>query len=228
MFRHEQKYVLNYLQYNEIKNVVSTLMKPDENAGENGEYMIRSLYMDDMYNSAYEQKMDGVYKRKKYRIRTYNLKKDTINFECKHKSDAYIYKEAFPITEEEFNRIMDNDVTFLLKRKEQLAQEIFIDMRTKLLKPVVIVDYEREAYVYDAGTVRVTFDKNVRAAQPDSDFFDWNIPVYDVFMDGSIIMEIKFTGYIPEHIRKIFKVRNFTQTSASKYCMCVDRLNGMI
>ena len=32
----------------------------------------------------------------------------------------------------------------------------------------------------------------------------------------------------PERVRRIFATRNMTQTSASKFCMCVDRLNGVM
>ena len=38
----------------------------------NGGYLIRSLYFDDYWNSAYEEKESGVLMRKKYRIRIYN------------------------------------------------------------------------------------------------------------------------------------------------------------
>ena len=36
---------------------------------------------------------------------------------------------------------------------------------TNVMRPRVIVDYEREPWVYDTGTVRLTFDSNVRAAK---------------------------------------------------------------
>jgi hypothetical protein len=35
---------------------------------------------------------------------------------------------------------------------------------TRLLRPRVIVDYIREAYIYEPGNVRVTLDRGVRAA----------------------------------------------------------------
>lgn len=228
MFRHEQKYIINRGQYEEIRRVVKSLMESDPHAGENGEYMIRSLYFDDMYMSAYNEKMDGVYKRKKYRIRIYNCSDDVISLECKHKEGAYIYKEAFNLSKPEYKAVLNGDYDFLLKSSSCMAAEFFIDSRTKLLKPQVIVDYEREPYVFDAGTVRITFDKNVRACNAEDDIFSCDIPSYNVFSSDDVILEIKYTGYLPEHIRRIFKVRNFTQTSASKYCLCVDRLRGKV
>jgi len=228
MFRYEQKYLLNRYQYDEIRRILEAMTERDVHAGENGEYMIRSLYFDDMYRSAYNEKMDGVYRRKKYRVRIYNCSDNVIHLECKYKEGAYINKESFLLTKEEYDGLLKGDAGFLLKKDSPLAKELYVDIRTKLLKPCVIVDYEREPYVFDAGTVRITFDKNLRACYASDDIFSKDIPSYQVFRQDELILEIKFTGYLPERIRQIFKVRNFTQVSASKFCLCVDRINGII
>lgn len=224
MFRYEQKYEINLYQYEELRQVIGQMLSPDAHVDENGEYTIRSLYFDDMYHSAYEQKMDGVSGRKKYRIRIYNCSGERIHLECKHKEGSYIYKESCPLTMEEYQKLLNGECEFLLSKDSDMAKEFFLDYRTKLLRPEVIVDYEREPYVYDAGTVRITFDKHVRAAYPTQDLFDADIPSYHVYPQDTVILEIKFTDYLPEHIRKIFQVRNFTQTSASKYCLCDDTI----
>lgn len=223
-FRHEQKYEINSYQYEELRQVLGKLMEPDPHTGEDGQYMIRSLYFDDMYRSAYNEKLDGVYYRKKYRIRIYGCSDAVIHLECKRKEGAYILKESCKLTREEYDNILAGDCEFLLQKDSPMAKEFYLDMRTKLLKPEVIVDYEREPYIFDAGTVRITFDKNVRGCYPHHDLFDSEIPSYEIYPEDKMIVEIKFTGYLPERIRKIFKVRNFTQTSASKFCMCLDRI----
>lgn len=228
MFRYEQKYIINRYRYDELKSILKVMAQLDSHTGENGEYMIRSLYFDDMYNSAYNEKTDGIYNRKKYRVRIYDCKDDVIHMECKHKAGAYINKESFDLTKTEYEALIKGDAGFLLKKDNQLAKEMFVDMRTKLLKPRVIVDYEREPFVFDAGTVRITFDKNVRACSCDGDIFDRNLPSYNVLGENEMILEIKFTGYLPERIGQIFKVRDFTQVSASKFCMCVDKINNKI
>ncbi len=224
MFRHEQKYEINYYQYMELRQVLKELAEPDPHTDADGNYMIRSLYFEDMYRTAYHEKLDGVQRRKKYRIRIYGCSDAVIHLECKHKEGAYIYKEACSLTREEYDLLSAGEDSFLLEKDSDLAREFYIDRKTKLLKPEVMVDYEREPYIYDAGTVRITFDKNVRAAFPEQELFDADIPSYEVYPDGTMILEIKFTGYLPERIRKVFQLRNFTQTSASKYCMCVDRI----
>lgn len=228
MFRYEQKYLIDRFQYEELKRILEVMANLDKHTGVDGQYMIRSLYLDDMYRSAYNEKLDGVYQRKKYRIRVYNCSDDVIHMECKHKAGAYINKESFAITKEEFESIIAGEPTFLLRREGAMAKELYVDFRSNVMKPAVIVDYEREPYVFDAGTVRITFDKNVRACGPKEDLFSKDIPSYSVLASDKMILEIKFTGYLPERIRQIFKVRNYTQISASKYCMCVDKINEII
>ena len=225
-YRYEQKYMLNFAQYRELAPVLGALRSRDKHGGEAGEYMIRSLYFDDMYQSAYEEKQSGVYARKKYRIRIYNCLDNVIHLECKYKQGAYISKESLPLTRREYQRIMEGDCGFLLKKDSQMGREFCVDYLSRLLRPKVIVDYEREPYILEAGTVRVTFDKGVRAARAGEDLFDRNIPAFSAIPPDRMIMEIKFTGYLPERVRRIFQVRNMPQTSASKYCLCADRLKG--
>lgn len=227
-YRHEQKYLLHEAQYLALRPALAALMERDRHTGGSCEYMIRSLYFDDMYHTAYEDKMDGVYARKKYRIRIYNCRHDPISLECKYKQGSYISKEAVRLSLAEYERIRAGDCRFLLDRDSPMAREFYLDWHDRLLRPVVTVDYEREPYVLDTGCVRITFDKNLRAVTPREDLFDTAAPARSVLPANQLIMEVKFTGYLPERIRRILRVRNMTQTSASKFCLSVDRLRGSL
>ncbi|RDY30338.1 polyphosphate polymerase domain-containing protein [Lachnotalea glycerini] len=223
-YRHELKYIIYDYQYEELKSVLNAMLDQDKHSKLNGQYLIRSLYFDDLIHSAYNQREDGYYVRKKYRIRIYDYSDSLINLECKHKRESYIFKESLKLSKEEYHSLLNDDLNFLLDKNHNMAKDFYIESKTNLIKPAVIVDYEREAYVYDVGTVRITFDKNVRAAYKSDDIFNKEIPTYFVLKPNMMILEIKFTDILPEQIRKIFKVRNYTQTAASKYCMCVDKM----
>lgn len=93
-YRHEQKYLMNMAQYQELVPVIHAMLDQDKHVKDTGEYMIRSLYFDDMYQSAYQEKLSGVYSRKKYRIRIYNCQSQVIHLECKYKQGPYICKES--------------------------------------------------------------------------------------------------------------------------------------
>ena len=75
--------------------MLGALLSRDKHGGEAGEYMIRSLYFDDMYQSAYEEKQSGVYARKKYRIRIYNCLDNVIHLECKYKPVSYTHLDVY-------------------------------------------------------------------------------------------------------------------------------------
>ncbi len=65
-YRHEFKYMLNKGWYEILRQRVKPVMKPDSH-GNNGIYRITSLYLDDVFDSAYNDKLMGLDVRKKYR-----------------------------------------------------------------------------------------------------------------------------------------------------------------
>lgn len=110
-YRHELKYLISWADKAELTARMSPILKLDPHAT-NGGYFIRSLYFDDYWNTAYEEKDAGVLLRKKYRIRIYNCSDRSIKLERKKKFGSYIYKEAAPLTHAEFDSILAGDYDF--------------------------------------------------------------------------------------------------------------------
>ena len=81
-YRNELKFLVNQAEYRQLQSVLHSLLGHDAHAGPQGGYHIRSLYFDDLYHTAYRQKMAGVEVRKKYRVRIYNCKAGHIALEC--------------------------------------------------------------------------------------------------------------------------------------------------
>ena len=121
------------------------------------EYFIRSLYFDDYWNSAYEEKEAGVLMRKKYRIRLYNNNDKFIKLERKKKFGSYIYKESAPLTREEVEKILNGEYEFLLHSQYPLCREFYIECTSNMMRPRCIVDYDREPWILDEGTVQDYF-----------------------------------------------------------------------
>ena len=220
-FRHEWKYLINRAEKQLTDQRLRECMQLDPHAGEGG-YMIRSLYFDDYWNTAYQEKVDGVLLRRKYRIRIYDYSDREIKLERKRKSDSWIYKEDAPLTHEQFDRILAGDYEFLRDSEYQLCREFYVECMCNVMRPRVIVDYEREPWILDAGTVRVTFDMNVRAAVGGFDVFDSTLPVLPVLEPGKLVMEVKFTEFLPQVVRDLLPGKAQELTSASKYVLCYD------
>ncbi len=228
IYRNEWKYLISWGEKELITSRIAPLLHPDPNAV-NGGYLIRSLYFDDYWNTAYEQKDDGVLERKKYRIRIYNYSDRSIKLERKKKYGAYIYKQSAKITRSEFEAILAGDYNFLLKSSQPLLQEFYVECRCHNLRPRTIVDYEREPWILDAGTVRITFDQNVRAAVGSFDIFDPSLPCLSVIDPGRLVMEVKFTEFLPKFVQDILPPQREEMTAVSKYVLCYEKtqyLNG--
>jgi hypothetical protein len=94
------------------------------------------------------------------------------------------------------------------------------------LKPVVLVIYEREAYLDRFhGEVRVTIDKNLRSiAYPGLDDLYSEEKVRPALKD-KFIFEVKFKGQFPGWLRPVTARLGMVRRSASKYVFCVDSHN---
>ncbi len=221
-FRHELKYYINYAEYILLRNTLKALAQLDQYAGENGEYFIRSLYFDDEYESALNEKLGGSDYRKKYRIRIYNFDDNVIKFEKKIKQGQFITKKSLNLSRNEYEQIMAGQYAFLLRRKESLAPELYLELTGNRLRPRVIVDYIREAYVYPFENIRITFDKELRSGMWMSpDIFNPELPTIPMYEEGLMVLEVKFEKSLPAHILGVLNNIQAAQRSAiSKYVIC--------
>lgn len=220
--RHEYKYYINSFVYHELRERFRQVMRADHNMNDEDGYTISSIYFDDLYKSAVNEKLDGVRFRKKYRIRLYNHQDGIIKLECKSKYNNYISKEWAQLTRAEYDSILNGDYEFLLSRKEDIFQKVYADYSTKMLRPVTTVEYQREAYVHQLGNVRLTFDKNLAASIGAVDIFDEGYETVRVPMQEAMILEVKYDDYIPDYIWKLIQSDRMEYCAISKYVMCRD------
>ncbi|SFG26093.1 polyphosphate polymerase domain-containing protein [Oribacterium sp. WCC10] len=221
IYRNEWKYLISHSEGELLRRRLAPFLHLDKHAKEDG-YEIRSLYFDDYKNTAYNQKLMGVYARKKWRIRIYNYSDAKISLERKKKSGSYIFKEMADITREEFERIMAGDYGFLLEKKENLCKEFYVECLTNLLRPKVIVDYKRLPLILDEGTVRITFDSEVAAAVGSFDIFDETLPKLPAIDEGVEVLEVKYTEFLPQIISELLPTDGQEFVAFSKYVSCYD------
>ena len=221
--RTEQKYYLHLHDYLSLKNTLSNALELDKHSIDDEGYNIRSLYFDDPLRSALITKNDGVFRREKYRIRMYNDSNETINLERKSKFGEYVCKESAALTYEEYKNVLAGEYSFLLKREERLLHEFYAALKTYQFRPSVIVDYWREAYVYEWGNVRITFDKKLSAGINTYDMFDQSLVLEEVLPTELTIMEVKFDSFLPDHLRQIIQPMNHIRSSISKYVLCREK-----
>ncbi|MCL2638589.1 MAG: polyphosphate polymerase domain-containing protein [Oscillospiraceae bacterium] len=222
--RHETKYELNRGVYEILRGRCAALMRRDKYTVDEDGYRISSLYFEDIYGSAYSDKTGGFLKRKKFRIRAYNLSPDRITLEGKYKDGEYIKKKSAVLTFDEYKAILKGDYSFCLERQNSEAVKDFCrEALTNGLKPAVITDYVRDAYTADAGNVRITFDKKLQAGVNSFDIFEAAyLPINDYY--DKVVLEIKYDRFIPSYIQELFSGIPLMAKPVSKYVLCADKL----
>lgn len=218
--RHEIKYYINESACYTMRDMLKTVAEPDPNMQREDGYLISSLYFDDVYGSALEEKESGIRFRKKYRIRCYDRKDAMIRLECKRKYGEYISKDSMRISRAEYDGILEGEYGFLLERPETLGKEMYALHHAVFLKPVVTVEYLREAYVMEQGNVRITFDKNISSSVNDFNIFSEEYEVYRVLEPGEMVLEVKFDDYLPDVVFQVLKTLVADKCAISKYVMC--------
>ena len=226
-YRHELKYICTAAQLALIQGRIQSLIPLDSHVGENGMYNIRSLYFDDYYHRCYYENENGTDPREKFRIRIYNGSSEKISLELKKKERGKTLKLSCPLTEEQCRTLMRGEVLPDSKDYHPVLQKLLLLMRTTLMKPKVIVDYDRVPYVYHLGNVRITLDENISSSDRIETFLDKEIYKRPIMPAGWHVLEVKFDEYLPDYIKTTLQLDSLRQTAFSKFYLC-RKFNGGI
>lgn len=199
-----------------MRQRVAWLLKPDRHS--DGAYHISSLYFDDVHNTSLWQKQNGVLLRNKLRIRYYNNDMSFLRLEHKHKDGEMISKRSVPVSLEQYESIRNGDYSFILAETHPLWRMFYARRQTLGLAPVVMVEYDRTVYTYQAGNVRVTFDSGLRASQP---FSNLSLPALP---PGWQVLEVKYDHFLPAVIADMLARSPLTQLAISKYAICREAM----
>lgn len=219
-FRHELKYKCNAGQIAIIKNRIRNFLELDKNVQKGQGYLIRSLYFDDYYNSYFYENENGTDPREKFRIRIYNCNKQRIALECKRKQNGKTHKTSCLLTEEQFDIIMKGSHFSDINSLNPLLRKFVLLVKTKLLKPAVIVQYYRIPYVHKLGNVRITLDLWISSSVEFEEFFSTELKVRPVLPIDEHLLEVKYDEFIPDYIKEILQTENLQHTAFSKYYLC--------
>ena len=217
-YRHEYKHEISYSDMLLLRQRLSAVARPDEHATD-GRYTVRSLYFDNVYDKALREKIDGVNKREKFRIRYYNNDLSVIHLEKKSKDNGLCLKESISLSKEQVQSIIDGDYDWMMKSTEPLINELYLKMINLGLRPKTIVEYTREPFVYAPGNVRVTIDYNIRTGLGGTDFL--NAKAVTIPAGNSpVILEVKWDEYLPDIIKAVVALKNRKAAAFSKYAAC--------
>ena len=198
---------------------------PDQN------YTVRSVYFDTPRLDFFHEKIAGIKKRQKIRIRCYNdVKDDSATFlEIKRKNGPAIKKcRSAVLYQNLFMLLRTGNIeryVFSNNGKEidyQNASNFFFQIHRLNLKPMIKIIYEREAYYYKFhNKLRITIDKHLRSSLSvplDTLHLEENV-VYT--LSNHCIIEVKVFGVLPLWLREIIAIFDLKLQALSKYALCV-------
>lgn len=216
--RQEKKYLITQSQRIQLQHQFSILIKSDPHNESNG-YRVRSLYFDTLNDRDFQEKEDGVERRRKLRLRVYNPQDDFALLEVKQKEGAYQRKRSVKLTRRQAEALIQGYPEVLLECSDPFAAECYGMIRVQLYQPKTIVEYQRFALIGSENSIRITFDHQIRATEGCFHLFDPKLSLVPVFPMAQAVLEVKFNHFLPSYIQRVIQVCDRSELSVSKYTL---------
>lgn len=219
VYRHEEKFLLRYPQYTALKQLLTPVMHRDRYAGADGSYTIRSLYFDRADDRDLWEKIDGVDRRQKLRLRIYGEASDTVKLEVKNRREDGICKQTATISRGEAAGLLGGcpECRSLLEHPSPAASHAYGLLSAEGYRAKVAVIYDRQALTLPFYQIRITFDRRIRAHQRAAEFFDPQAGTVPVLPADEIILEVKYNHMLPAFLRRALSSVEAQALSVSKY-----------
>jgi len=213
-FRHEVKYTLSLHQYLKFRDFCSGFMELDKNAGENGEYIVKSYYFDTLFFNDYTEKLNGINERKKYRLRTYG-DSGFVRLEKKVKR-GYLNKKKFGEINADFADMLLKGYTNI-KTGNDTTDEIISEMYLNGYRSSVYIEYSRQAFTFDEFDIRITLDTDLGTLYGNYGCGENKPCLLPVSYEGEAILEVKYKETLPRWLMKAVYQMAPSECSLSKY-----------
>ncbi len=228
--RFEFKYLLPADTMSEIVKEIKLRLEPDIHSDADGGYFIRSHYFDTDEFDLFYEKLAGLRKRYKFRLRNYSNKSTYANplfLELKGRDDALVYKHRIilgaDMVEESLRTGTVGFAEYLLEQKEisRVEERFVFDVFKMKLSPSVVVDYHRAAFESRANPdFRATIDINVKAYRALSDGHPAGNPIS--ISPNLQILEIKFRYRLPMWFHRLIQIHQLRRVSFSKFAYATN------
>jgi hypothetical protein len=219
LYRNEHKYLIKESDLVLLEAKIKDVCNLDSHTV-NGQYKVRSIYFDTINYQYYYENENGVGVREKWRIRMYDCDSKYLSLECKIKNRTMTHKKSCLIDKESVEQIIQGTWFPDIRELTNLQREFYVKYATLGLRASVIVDYERIPYTYEVGNVRITFDKYISGSKDFPSFFDSELCKIPILNKGMHVLEVKFDGILPDHIKNSLQTGKLNRIACSKYYLC--------
>ena len=126
-------------------------------------------------------------------------------------------KTSCPLSREETESLIHGIPLTDIAGRPPLLHKFMTLMTQRMMRPVSIVEYQREPFIYPAGNVRVTFDTTIVSSTDFNHSFDIQLIRRPIMPVGFHLMEVKYDEYLPDFIYNILQMDGLERTAFSKY-----------
>ncbi|MBN2586404.1 MAG: polyphosphate polymerase domain-containing protein [Candidatus Fermentibacteraceae bacterium] len=223
--RYEFKYILRTDELPGIVREMDLRLEKDIHSGSDGGYFVRSHYFDTDGFDLYYEKLAGLRKRYKFRLRSYSsatLYSRPLFLELKGRNNTLVYKHRMlldpSMAEESLGRGTMDLATTLMEGGGlcKTGERFVFDAFRKRISPSVVVDYHRTAWENRANPdFRVTLDTGILAYRAGGS----GHPTGEgrMISDGLHVLEIKFRYRMPAWFLRLIQEFQLGLVSFSKF-----------
>lgn len=219
-YRHELKYLISRADAELLKRRLAHMMNRDPHAGPTGCYTIRSLYFDDFHHRAYDEKMDGIHIRSKYRIRCYRYDVSILKLEKKEKLGNLTKKTVQTISRSQALALEEGTIPQL--SHQPLLRELEEKITREGVRPTVLVDYDRTPFVCADGNTRITLDENLRTRPFCAKLLASHQAMTPILEENQVILEVKFDDFLPGYLSDALRDIPKANLAISKFALCMN------
>jgi hypothetical protein len=221
--RFEMKYRIDYFRYLQLRNALCPYMRKDKytKLAPGKGYFVRSLYFDTYDYTSYYEKMNGNNERIKFRIRTYanqSMAQSILRAELKMRQANLVIKKNTFVSCDAYYHFMH---CWHWESEDPVLVEFERYLHYKMLRPQVLIDYEREGYeTRIPSDLRITFDHKVRSAHANTLF-----PEHSFFREHNphnVVMEIKFKKPFPSWLNSLVNQNGLKIIANSKFTQAIQ------
>ncbi|MCL2110238.1 polyphosphate polymerase domain-containing protein [Microgenomates group bacterium] len=230
-FRHELKFIIGRKDALLLQKKLEPFLELDPfSVDEAMGYRVSSLYFDDYKRTAYFDKLNGAEDRTKYRLRVYNFGASPITLEAKIKKGDLSRKESVRLNMAEYRELVGNAGEIAMAvgmdgGKTSAGGEFtnYFDLlrKVRLMRPQIIVDYWRRAFIGRESDVRLTFDDGLQISHATSDILQADGHAWQTILEADeLILEVKYDNFLPAHLSQLLVGFPLHKIAVSKYVLC--------
>lgn len=218
VLREEKKYLISIEEALRTGHFLSQFLIEDPHNGIHG-YMVRSLYFDTLYDRDFFEKQEGIELRRKVRLRIYDPAADFALLEMKQKEGPNQKKRSLRVSRDDALALIGGNYEVLLSYPEPFAAECCAFMHMHVYRPKTIVEYNRKAFIAKENKIRITFDSQIYATETSFDLFSPRLNMNPVLDPYSVVLEVKYNGFLLTYIQSMLDGIDKSELSVSKYCL---------